>query len=64
MNNYYNLIYNNCAQVASGAWNYIFCDGHRFDGGRENTPKGMKKVISNWEGSYEIDLRKLLGLQE
>lgn len=66
--NEYELLNNNCTRVAKSAWNgavygcysglEIFAEVHS----KYNTPNGLKKLISSWDGSYEIDLRELLGL--
>lgn len=28
----------------------------------QNTPRQLKRLISDWDGSYEIDLREILGI--
>ena len=66
--NEYNLFENNCTHVAKTAWNkaiygYLigedeFLAGHS----TQNTPRQLKRLISDWEGSYEIDLREILGI--
>ncbi|MBQ8166282.1 MAG: hypothetical protein IJZ96_04505, partial [Lachnospiraceae bacterium] len=57
--NRYKVLTENCAYIASKSWNRAFKSGKISIVDR---PRELKKLILNMNGSYEIKLRKLIGI--
>ena len=58
--NRYKVLTENCAYIASKSWNRAFKSGKISIVDR---PRELKKLILNMNGSYEIKLRKLIGIE-
>ncbi len=58
--NYYNIVTNNCNEVAIGAWNYTF-DVDEFD--MTPFPKGLKKQIQSKNNWHSISLQRIWGIR-
>ena len=65
LSNYYNLLVNNCAQLAAGAWNWTFQyqPSEQFDTLDLLLPIDLMEQIRNKPGSYRYEMLEVLGLE-
>ena len=57
--NYYDITFNNCAEVAVYTWNSVFVDD-RFEEASILTPSNLKKQIVKKEGAYRFKMKDII----